>query len=73
MRFRIRRDIANSLHLEEQRTDENQRQYWYNHGIFDSVPEAEEYADGIKAARDQQATYEADVAAGRDILSTFDL
>lgn len=73
MRFRIRRDRFDQLHLEEQRLDDTQRQYWYDHGLFESAVEAEEYAEGVKVSRDAEAAYNADVAAGRDIVFTFDL
>lgn len=73
MKFRTRRDRWNQLHLEAEETDANSRTYWRDHGIFETQDDAEEYAEGIKANADVQAQYDADVAAGRDIISTFEL
>lgn len=73
MIFRIRRTADGLYALESQELDATNKPYWRWHGEFVEQATAVTYASAVKSAVDAKAVYEADVAAGRDIVQTITL
>lgn len=73
MNFRIRRQV-NGLYIlesEETTTEPPATQYWKGHGTFVTQQAAADFAVVVKESATAVAVHAADVAAGRDIVSTF--
>lgn len=73
MNFRVRRQLDGQFALEHKSLDSQNREYWRGVGLYATQQEAVDAAPAYKIETDAAATYAADVAAGRDIVSTFTL